>query len=393
VGERGNGGKGDFKHRSPLLSDLFILPFLNPHNVDPKIQQNEDIYQAKDLLRVLSYLQQPVALLNLSGTVKWANPALEKLCGYTQEELKRKKITSLYAKESRKNLPRVQEVLIKESWQGDLMLLRKDKIECPVSVALQVIRDEEGKPLFLLQIIQELTPQKVTEKQLIQSEKLIVIGTLAAGVAHELNQPLMVIRGYTQILLSNYQNDPELKDSLKRIEGQTTRMMKIIQHLRDFSRGSTGMKEPLSINQIIENAFTLLNQQLKAHNIEVIKELAQDLPQIKADANQLEQVIINLIVNARDALDQKGGGEIKVVSRFKSPDKVEILFSDTGIGMPPHIKNRIFEPFFTTKEAGKGTGLGLSISYRIIKDHGGDISVTSTEGKGTTFILTFPVYK
>lgn len=361
--------------------------------MDPKIQQNEDIYQAKDLLRVLSYLQQPVALLNLSGTVKWTNPALEKLCGYTQEELKRKKITSLYAKESRKNLPRVQEVLIKESWQGDLMLLRKDKIECPVSVALQVIRDEEGKPLFLLQIIQELTPQKVTEKQLIQSEKLIVIGTLAAGVAHELNQPLMVIRGYTQILLSNYQNDPELKDSLKRIEGQTTRMMKIIQHLRDFSRGSTGMKEPLSINQIIENAFTLLNQQLKAHNIEVIKELAQDLPQIKADANQLEQVIINLIVNARDALDQKGGGEIKVVSRFKSPDKVEILFSDTGIGMPPHIKNRIFEPFFTTKEAGKGTGLGLNISYRIVKDHGGDISVTSTEGKGTTFILTFPVYK
>ncbi|HWP45591.1 MAG TPA: ATP-binding protein [Candidatus Limnocylindrales bacterium] len=358
-----------------------------------KIQQNGDIYQTKELLRVLSYLQYPVALLNLSGTIKWANPALERLWGYNQEELKRKKITFLYSKESRKNLPKIQEILTKDSWQGDLVVLRKDKTESPVSVALQVIRDDEGKPLSLLKLIQELTSQKAMEKQLIQSEKLIVIGTLAAGVAHELNQPLMVIRGYTQILLSNHQNDPELKDSLKRIEGQTTRMMKIIQHLRDFSRGSTGMKEPLSINQIIENAFTLLNQQLKAHNIEVIKELAQDLPQIKADANQLEQVIINLIVNARDALDQKGGGEIKVVSRFKKPDKVEVLVSDTGIGMPPHIKNHIFEPFFTTKEAGKGTGLGLNISQRIIKDHGGDISVTSTEGKGTTFVLTFPIYK
>ncbi len=358
-----------------------------------KIQQNGDIYQTKELLRVLSCLQHPVALLNLKGTIKWANPALERLCGYNQEELKRKKITSLYSKESRKNLPKIQEILTKDSWQGDLVVLKKDKTESPVSVALQVIRDDEGKLLSILKLIQELTSQKAMEKQLIQSEKLIVIGTLAAGVAHELNQPLMVIRGYTQILLSNHQNDPELKDSLKRIEGQTTRMMKIIQHLRNFSRGSTGMKEPLSINQIIENAFTLLNQQLKAHNIEVIKELTQDLPQIMADANQLEQVIINLIVNARDALDQKGGGEIKVVSRFKKPDKVEILFSDTGIGMPPHIKNHIFEPFFTTKEAGKGTGLGLSISHRIIKDHRGDISVTSTEGKGTTFVLTFPVYK
>jgi PAS domain S-box-containing protein len=361
--------------------------------VGDKIQQNGDIYQTKELLHVLSYLQHPVALLNLNGTVKWVNPALERLWGYNQEELKRKKITSLYSRESRKNLPKIQEILTKDSWQGDLVVLRKDKTESPVSVALQVIRDDEGKPLSILEIIQELTSQKAMEKQLIQSEKLIVIGTLAAGVAHELNQPLMVIRGYTQILLSNHQNDPELKDSLKRIEGQTTRMMKIIQHLRDFSRGSTGMKEPLSLNQIIENAFTLLNQQLKAHNIEVIKELAQDLPQIKADANQLEQVIINLIVNARDALDQKGGGEIKVVSRFKKPDKVEVLVSDTGIGIPLHIKNHIFEPFFTTKEAGKGTGLGLSISQRIIKDHGGDISVTSTEGKGTTFVLTFPVYK
>jgi len=361
--------------------------------VDSKNQQMNGEYQPEELLYALLSIQQPVALANLDGTIKWVNVALEQFYGYSQGELKGKKITSLYSNESRKTLPKIQEVISKDGWYGDLICRRKDKTLFPVCVTLRIVRDEKGEPLSLVKITQEISPQKVLEKHLIQSEKLIAIGTLAAGIAHELNQPLMVIRGYTQILLSSYPEDPELKDTLKRIERQTTRMIKIIQHLREFSRGSDGVKKPVDINEIIKNAFTLFDQQLKAHDIQVTMELAENLPFVNANFNRLEQVIVNLIVNARDALDEKGGGEIKVINRLKNPHELEILFSDTGIGIPAHVRQRIFEPFFTTKEAEKGTGLGLSISYGIVKEHGGDISVDSKKGKGTTFTITLPVHK
>lgn len=354
-------------------------------------QQIYNEYQVEEFLCALLNLQQPVAFLNLNGTIKWVNGALEQFYRYRGNELKGKKMISLYTKESRRILPKIRELLSKDVWQGDLLSLRKDKTVVPAYVTLRVVRDEKGDPISLVKIIQELTPQKALEKQLIQSEKLIALGTLAAGIVHELNQPLMVIRGYTQILLTTYPKNIELQNSLKRIEGQTTRMMKIIRHLRDFSRGTDGIKELLDINQLIEDVFSLFTQQMRARNIEVVKELAKNLPQIKADVNQLEQVFVNLIVNARDALDEKGGGEIKVVSRLKNSDELEILFSDTGVGIPSHVCSHIFEPFFTTKETGKGTGLGLFISYGIIKEHGGNISVDSKEGEGTTFTITLPV--
>lgn len=241
---------------------------------------------------------------------------------------------------------------------------------------------------------------KSTNAQLTQSAKLAAVGELAAGVAHELNQPLMVIRGYSQELLEGDSIPEWIKKDIKLIENQTTRMMRIIDHLRTFARQSSGFFEQVDVNAIVLDSFTLVTQQLKNHDIEILSQIDKTMPRIWGDHNRLEQVFLNLITNARDSMEEKGGGTLTVTTHtiFNNdtginggPVKVRILFNDTGAGIPDDIMDKIFDPFFTTKEVGKGTGLGLSISYSIVKEHGGTITVESKTGIGTKFIIDLPV--
>ncbi len=240
---------------------------------------------------------------------------------------------------------------------------------------------------------------KSTSAQLTQSAKLAAVGELAAGVAHELNQPLMVIRGNAQELLDENSLSEKIKKDLKIIEKQTGRMMRIIDHLRAFARQSTGTFEPVNLNEAINDSFTLITQQLKNNNIEIIKELDESIPKIWGDQNKLEQVFLNLMTNAKDAMEEMGQGILTVktqpifdeISNEKGKvTGVLVLFHDTGVGIESDIMDKVFDPFFTTKEVGKGTGLGLSISYSILNDHGGSITAESKKGGGTTFRLVFP---
>lgn len=240
---------------------------------------------------------------------------------------------------------------------------------------------------------------KFTNAQLTQSAKLAAVGELAAGVAHELNQPLMVIRGYSQELLDGDSIPEWIKKDIKHIENQTTRMMKIIDHLRTFARQSSGTFEQVDMNDIIIGSFTLVTQQLKNHNIEIVTEFEGNIPRIWGDHNRLEQVFLNLITNAKDAMEEKGGGILTVTTQRinnssqdgkEGPPGIRIIFSDTGVGIPEDIIDKIFDPFFSTKEVGKGTGLGLSIGYSIVKEHGGAINVESRVGFGTKFLIEFP---
>jgi len=240
---------------------------------------------------------------------------------------------------------------------------------------------------------------KSTSAQLTQSAKLAAVGELAAGVAHELNQPLMVIRGHAQELLEEDTVPEKITRDLKLIERQTGRMMRIIDHLRAFARQSSGAFEPVNLNEVINDSFTLISQQLKNNNIEIIEELDDSIPRIWGDQNKLEQVFLNLMTNAKDAMEEMGHGILTVKTQpvFDKMSNVNgkisgvlVLFSDTGGGIEKEIIDKVFDPFFTTKEVGKGTGLGLSISYSILKDHGGSITVVSNKGAGTTFKLELP---
>ena len=255
----------------------------------------------------------------------------------------------------------------------------------------------------LLVTTSDITKRLMTEQQLIQASKMTTLGEMATGVAHELNQPLSVIKTASSFLKKKVDKKEEIKDEIMKtlaeeIESHVDRASKIINHMREFGRKSEIRKEKVYVNETLDKAHEIFSQQLKLREIEVIKEYEEDLPPILADSNRLEQVFINLLINARDSIEEKlhelgrKNGNKKIILRTSSQgNMVKIEVKDTGKGIPQYMLDKIFEPFFTTKKVPKGTGLGLSISYGIVQDYDGTIRVETKEGEGSSFILMFPV--
>jgi signal transduction histidine kinase len=254
-------------------------------------------------------------------------------------------------------------------------------------------------------IIERTAQLEEAQAQLVQSEKLSAIGQLAAGVAHELNNPLGGILGYAQFTLEKLRKNTPDATTPKEIEGyvryvsdievQARRCKMIVQNLLRFSRSSQSVDfEPVDINQAIEETISFVGHQLRLRQIELELELDRDLPKIQGNVGQLQQVFTNLIINGMHA--SKAGSVFKIVSRYSPAlgefgGAVELLFVDEGCGIKEENLKKIFEPFFTTKEVGQGTGLGLSVSYGIVRAHQGEITVRSEIGKGTTFTIILPV--
>ena len=248
----------------------------------------------------------------------------------------------------------------------------------------------------------DVTERVKAEEQLIQAGKMATLGEMSAGVAHELNQPLSVIKTAASFLKKKIQREepvsPDILQTLaEEMSTQIDRASLIINHLRQFGRKTDIRKVNVQLNDCIRGTFTVLGRQLEVHGIKVELTLDDSLPPIKGDRNRLEQVFLNLIMNARDALDEKeaqaGGGPVAKTLRIRSyleGNVVVATVTDTGLGMSEAVRARIFEPFYTTKPVGKGTGLGLSISFGIVRDYDGTIEVESKEGSGTVFSLRFP---
>lgn len=239
---------------------------------------------------------------------------------------------------------------------------------------------------------------KVTQQdaQLVQASKLASVGTLASGVAHELNQPLAIIRAISQQCLSDPKiaEDEQLTHDIKLMERQTYRMTQIIDHLRSFARKPGDDFEPICPRETIENSLVLFKEQLRTRDIELTEEIAEDLPPIWANGNSIEQVIINLVANARDALEETNEAKIHIVARLtEDGERVRIEVDDNGPGVSDEAAAQIFDPFFTTKEPGKGTGLGLSISFDIARKHNGAIGVKQSSMGGAQFYIEIPVWK
>ncbi|HXT12729.1 MAG TPA: hybrid sensor histidine kinase/response regulator [Candidatus Angelobacter sp.] len=231
---------------------------------------------------------------------------------------------------------------------------------------------------------------KTTQAQLIQSEKLSGIGEFIAGVAHELNNPLTSVMGFSELLQKNG-CDPKHKRYLEMIHKSSQRCHKIVQSLLGFARRSAPERKAVSLNVLVEGAVEILQYQLRTSNVEIISQLDPELPQTLADPHQVQQVLINLINNARQAIEaHQPKGWIKITSA-RHEDMVRVTIQDNGPGIPEQNLSKIFDPFFTTKEVGKGTGLGLSLCYGIIKDHGGTITPRSRPGEGASFTIELPV--
>jgi signal transduction histidine kinase/CheY-like chemotaxis protein len=229
---------------------------------------------------------------------------------------------------------------------------------------------------------------RAAQERLLQSEKLASIGQLAAGVAHEINNPMGVILGFAQGILKTLPADDSLRKPLTTIEKESLRCKRIVQNLLDFARHSEPATQPTNINELIDASCELVEHQTSLQNVELLKGYDPALPLIMADPSQLQQVFINTILNAYQAMPD--GGTLHITTRTVGSE-LQVIFTDTGKGISPENIQNIFDPFFTTKEVGEGTGLGLSVSYGIVKAHGGDIEVESQVGKGTTFVIKLPL--
>lgn len=229
------------------------------------------------------------------------------------------------------------------------------------------------------------------EAQLIQSAKLSAIGQMISGVAHELNNPLTTVMGYAQLLLAA-DTPPDVKQDLENIYNDAVRAHRIVENLLTFARQKKPQRGLVDINDIIERTLALRGYQLKVDNVEVVTELDRNLPWTVADSSQLQQVFLNIINNAHDAmLKGKGRGVLTVGTELVDGETIRVAFTDTGPGIPPEVLDKIFDPFFTTKEVGTGTGLGLSVSHGIVQQHEGRIWVESEPGQGATFFVQLPV--
>ncbi|MBT8368727.1 MAG: PAS domain S-box protein, partial [Deltaproteobacteria bacterium] len=388
------------------------------NRAEEHLRDSEEKYRS-----ILESMEEGYYELDISGNLKFFNDAFFKIIGYSREKL----IGTNYRKftdphDASKVFRAFNNVYVshKPSKEFEWQIIRDDGEKRHLEASVSLIKGPDGLPNGFQGVIRDVTDRnlaeeslkkayqelKHTQSQLVQSGKLASIGELAAGVAHELNQPLMVIRGNAQLVKryiskGNFEVD-DLLQQMEPIERNTKRMMNIINHLRTFSRQSKAEYYALDVNQVIEESFLMVGEQLRLRNIEIKKSLDPALPKIKGDTNQLEQVFLNLITNARDAIMDKNGNvkpkngnseSIEIITKQSEPDAnlIEILFKDSGNGIQEADQSNIFDPFYTTKEVGKGTGLGLSISYGIISDHKGQIEISETGPQGTTFKVKLPI--
>jgi histidine kinase len=258
-----------------------------------------------------------------------------------------------------------------------------------------------GRDAFLV-TTSDITKKLIAEQHLIQASKMATLGEMATAIAHELNQPLSVMKTASSFILKKIKKDELiqleiLKTLAEEIDSHVNRASGIINHLREFGRKAEVKKEKVDVKEAVEKALEIFMQQLKLREIEVEKDFQEDLPSILANSNRLEQVFINLLINARDAIEDKcekhphdtPKKKISVRTRLDG-GKIRVEVADSGIGIPKPVRDKIFEPFFTTKRVGRGTGLGLSISYGIIQDYEGTIEVETIENQGSMFIIRFP---
>jgi PAS domain S-box-containing protein len=279
----------------------------------------------------------------------------------------------------------------------DLAGRRKDGNEFPVEISLSYVEAPDG--VLAMAFITDITERKRAEAQLqrqrevlYQNEKLAALGTLSAGIAHEMNNPLGIMTTRIEVMLldaETQQRPPQVLEDLQVLHRASQRVARIAAGLRSFARQSAGEPSPIDLNTIVDEGLLLMQKPLGAENIRVLAELDRTLPPLLGDPNALHQVLMNLLTNAREAM-ASGGGEIRIeTARAERPDWIRLRVADTGPGIPPEDITKVFDPFYTTKRT--GTGLGLSVTYGIIREHGGTVDVTSQPGAGTAFTLEFPV--
>ncbi|NWF56118.1 MAG: Cache 3/Cache 2 fusion domain-containing protein [Syntrophaceae bacterium] len=372
-------------------------------DITEKIALEKELWKTKDQLEnIVQSSVDAIVTTDPKGKITFVNRAFEEMVGRSREEIIGLPIYQFY-QDGIAEARRIMSILREKGTlkNHETTALRVGGI-VPILTSASLLREEKGQTIGTLGVFKDLTEKKKLEEELqrtqahlIQVGKMRALGDLVAGVAHELNNPLMAADTFLHVIREKLSPEDENQRRLELIQKCHDRIAKIINHLRDFSRQSEFDFRPIDVTEPIENALMITGQQMINHGIRIVKEFQPDLPKIRGDSNQLEQVFLNLISNARDAMEKADRKKELTIAasliRHNGWNDVEVIVKDTGTGIPPENLDKVFEPFFSTKAVGRGTGLGLSICYGIIEAHGGKIEVESRVNEGTIFRVLLPV--
>ncbi len=366
-------------------------------------RMKKELVETNEFLRkIIDNSVDGIIATDMKGNILIFNKGAENILGYKAEEVIGGKIniSQIYP-------PGMAKEVMKKIRSSDyggrgklnpirVQIINKNGERIPISLSASIIYDEDGNEVASVGVFSDLRyvlemESKLVEARtrLLQAEKMASLGRLAAGVAHEINNPLSGILMFASMMLEDMSEDDPKRKDLELIIRETMRCKEIVKSLLEFSRQSGVEMEPVDVNVILDRELKFLERQAMFSRINIVKQLNPAVPKVLGNPDQLKQVFMNIMVNAADAMPDGGTLTIRTYASAKL-DKVYIEFSDTGKGIPPENLGRIFDPFFTTKPVGKGTGLGLSTSYGIVKSHKGNIEVESEVGKGTTFRIELP---
>jgi PAS domain S-box-containing protein len=360
------------------------------HNISE--EKNKNI----ELLRFYNVVERsifPIQITDLKGNMIYVNQAFIDTSGYKKEELIGKNPSVFGSGKGSKQFWQNMWSTITSGkvWVGEVEDRKKNGEPFYTQLMISPILDNDKNIIGYFAIHRDLSDKKLLEKQLIHSQKMESIGTLAAGIAHEVGNPLASISALVQVILRTTK-DTLLAERLELIKHQVNRISKIIRDLVNFSRPSNYELKLTDINQTLQETINITKVGKKARNVVFKTRLSDKIPSIPLIPDQIEQVFLNILINAVDALNEKDedGKKIEVETNVGG-EFITVKISDNGTGIKEENVGKIFEPFFTTKKEGRGTGLGLWISYGIVKSFEGDIEIDSTDGKGTTFLIKLPV--
>ncbi|MBA7563179.1 Adaptive-response sensory-kinase SasA [subsurface metagenome] len=332
-----------------------------------------------------------------AGIFLEVNPAMAEITGYSRKELLKMNVSDLYVNSEERKV-KLEEIA---SGRGkptkEMRFRKKDGTEIVISDTKVAVRDDAGKVIYFDGIMEDITERKQMEerekelqRELLLSSRLASIGELAAGVAHQINNPLTGVLGFSQRLLRK-STDQEINQDLKRIYTEAERAAKVVQNLLTFARRRQTQKQYSDINEILESALELRAYELTTSNIEVVTDLAPGLPEVMLDFHQIQEVFLNIILNAEQAMtDANSGGKLTIIT-VERRGHIRTTFTDNGPGIPAENLDMVFDPFFSTKGEKGGTGLGLSVCHGIISEHGGRMYAKSKPGKGATFFVELPL--
>jgi PAS domain S-box-containing protein len=381
------------KDSQTLQSTRDKLLFMNQNLENLVEKRTEELALSEHKFRRIFEVSQDMMLVTRKdGRIVDMNPAGFTMLGYdeTRDLLYDSSFADFFADTSDWNS--IQESIEQYGFVSNLEVeLKHNDAQCIrslVSANLDKALSEKKDTIHFL--VKDIEQRRMVEEQIAQADKLASIGQLSAGIAHEINNPMGIILGYTQLLLRNEDRDSEKYADLKTIEKHVRNCKSIVEGLLNFARTSKPREDIIRIDEAIDDVLSFIQQHAGLENIEVKKTYNPALPQMLLDEKKIKQVLMNLIMNAKHAIGDKGVLSLATAMN-ESGRQVMVRVADTGYGIEKRNLARIFDPFFTTKPTGEGTGLGLSVSYGIIKNHGGDILVESKAGKGSTFTILLPV--